>query len=141
MVEAYVVLVACVARHMHVYVLAPKKIAEHARTCRARVHECLSCKRSHFVPGTVLFNTPPTRHPYRIVSTMSSEKDALLPSNASGSGPSYYFLKSDTSHHEARDMDGGEVIEQLPAGATEDDFASRAVGTPRAVSAISSIVP
>jgi len=64
----------------------------------------------------------------------SSEKDALLPSNASGSGPSYYFLKNDSSSHEARDMDGGEVIEQLPAGATEDDFASRAVGTPRAVS-------
>lgn len=63
----------------------------------------------------------------------SSEKDALLPSNASGSGPSYYFLKADSSHHEARDMDGGEVVEQLPAGATEDDFASRAVGTPRAV--------
>jgi hypothetical protein len=65
---------------------------------------------------------------------MSSEKDALLPSNASGNGPSYYFVKSDSSHHEARDMDGGEVIEQLPAGATEDDFAARVVGTPRTVS-------
>jgi hypothetical protein len=68
------------------------------------------------------------------VITMTSESDALLPSNASGSGPSYYFLKNDTSSHDARDMDGGEVVEQLPAGATEDDFASRAVGTPRLVS-------
>lgn len=68
------------------------------------------------------------------VITMSSEKDALLPSNASGSGPSYYFVKNDSSHHEARDMDGGEIIEQLPAGATEDDFAARVVGTPRMVS-------
>lgn len=65
---------------------------------------------------------------------MTSESDALLPSNASGAGSSYYFLKNDSSSHEARDMDGGEVVEQLPAGATEDDFASRAVGTPRLVS-------
>ena len=65
---------------------------------------------------------------------MASESDALLPSNASGSGPSYYFLKNDTSSHEARDMDGGEVVEQLPEGATSDDFASRPIGTPRAVS-------
>lgn len=66
-----------------------------------------------------------------------SEKDALLPSNASGSGPSnYYFVKSDSSTHEQRDMDGGEVVETLPAGATEDDFAARSIGTPRPVSTL-----
>jgi hypothetical protein len=61
---------------------------------------------------------------------MTSEKAALLPSNASGSGSSYYFLNEGSG----LDANGGEVLETLPEGATEEEFASRPVGTPRAVS-------
>jgi hypothetical protein len=64
---------------------------------------------------------------------MTSESSALLPSNASGNGPSYYFLQNE-GNMDARDADGGEVIETLPQGATEEEFASRRLGTPRAVS-------
>lgn len=62
----------------------------------------------------------------------ASERDALLPSNASGSGPSYYFLQNENNQSD-RDADGGEVFETLPDGATESQFASRAVNTPRTV--------
>lgn len=63
---------------------------------------------------------------------MSSETSSLLPpSNASGSGSSYYFLKGEAAEgttNSVRDADGGEVIDILPPGATENDFASRPVG-------------
>jgi hypothetical protein len=62
---------------------------------------------------------------------MSSETSSLLPSNASGSGSSYYFLKGEATEgttNSVRDADGGEVIDILPPGATENDFASRPVG-------------
>ena len=61
----------------------------------------------------------------------ASEKTSLLPSNASGSGPSYYFLKGDPSSGGSdlvRDADGGEVIDIVPDGATDEDFASRPIG-------------
>jgi hypothetical protein len=61
----------------------------------------------------------------------ASEKTSLLPSNASGSGPSYYFLKGEATGGASdlvRDADGGQVIEIVPDGATDEDFASRPVG-------------
>ena len=61
----------------------------------------------------------------------ASEKTSLLPSNASGSGPSYYFLKGEATGGASdlvRDADGGQVIEIVPEGATDEDFASRPVG-------------
>ena len=61
----------------------------------------------------------------------ASEKTSLLPSNASGSGPSYYFLKGEATGGASdlvRDADGGQVIEIVPDGATGEDFASRPVG-------------
>lgn len=58
------------------------------------------------------------------------EKSSLLPSNASGSGSSYYFLKGEQAGQtdSVRDTDGGEVVETIPDGANEDEFASRPVG-------------
>ena len=59
------------------------------------------------------------------------EKSQLLPSNASGSGPSYYFVKGTDQAGQTdsvRDTDGGEVLETYPDGTTEDEFASRPVG-------------
>jgi len=56
-----------------------------------------------------------------------SEKSPLL---ATGSPRSYYFLKGEPTEGQStavRDADGGEVIEVVPEGATEDDFASRAI--------------
>jgi hypothetical protein len=61
----------------------------------------------------------------------SSEKTALLPSSASGSGSSYYFLQGERAEGASdlvRDADGGEVIDIVPDGATGEDFASRPVG-------------
>lgn len=61
----------------------------------------------------------------------ASEKTSLLPSNASGSGPSYYFLKGDSTAGGSdlvRDADGGEVIDIVPEGSTGEDFASRPIG-------------
>jgi hypothetical protein len=60
----------------------------------------------------------------------TDETTALLPSNASGSGSSYYFLHSESSQGERsiRDADGGEVIERLPQGVSDDtEFAPRLV--------------
>lgn len=68
------------------------------------------------------------------------ESSPLLPSNASGSKSSkWYFLgKSDDNYvggitNSVRDGDGGEVVETLPEGATEDEFAPRELA-PNAVS-------
>jgi len=61
----------------------------------------------------------------------AGETSSLLPSNASGSGPSYYFVKGEASEgttNSVRDADGGEVIDILPNGANNDDFASRPIG-------------
>mmetsp|Transcript_31228 Transcript_31228/g.71897 ORF Transcript_31228/g.71897 Transcript_31228/m.71897 type:complete len:235 (+) Transcript_31228:69-773(+) len=61
------------------------------------------------------------------------ETDLFLPSNASGNNPSsYYFLLGDNNEGgttaSVRDADGGEVIETVPDGASNEDFASRPVG-------------
>ena len=68
---------------------------------------------------------------------MPSETEALLPSNASGSGPSYYFLHQEGNeagtNSSVRDADGGEVVDTLPEGAEPQEFAARPVNTPRAV--------
>jgi hypothetical protein len=63
---------------------------------------------------------------------MALESDSLLPSNASGNESSkYYFLNSansdygDGTPNAVRDGDGGAVVEGIPAGATEDEFAPR----------------
>jgi hypothetical protein len=63
---------------------------------------------------------------------MARETDSLLPSNASGNESSkYYFLNSANTEYEGgttqavRDGDGGHVVEGLPQGATEDEFAPR----------------
>ena len=61
---------------------------------------------------------------------MSTETTSLLPSNASGSSSSYYFLKSEGEggvNSSVRDADGLEVIETIPEGSTEAEFASRPV--------------
>jgi hypothetical protein len=77
-----------------------------------------------------------SRLPYRANTIMMlpwqspNEKSALLPSNASGSGSSYYFLKGEPTEGQTnavRDADGGEVIDIVPHGASEEDFASRPV--------------
>lgn len=59
---------------------------------------------------------------------MPTETTSLLPSNASGNSSSYYFLKSEGEggvNSSVRDADGLEVIETIPQGSTEAEFASR----------------
>jgi hypothetical protein len=63
---------------------------------------------------------------------MAQETDSLLPSNASGNESSkYYFLNSTNTEYQGgstqavRDGDGGLVVEGIPDGATEDEFAPR----------------
>lgn len=72
---------------------------------------------------------------------MTSESSPLIenPSAGGSNAPSYYFLQqSDRTEslgvgdRSAHDADGGQVIDVLPDGATRDEFASRAVGTPLA---------
>ena len=59
--------------------------------------------------------------------------DLLMPSNASGNNSSsYYFLLGENNESvtnaSVRDADGGEVLETVPDGASNEDFASRPVG-------------
>jgi hypothetical protein len=63
---------------------------------------------------------------------MGLETDSLLPSNANGDESSkYYFLNSVNNEYQGgttqavRDGDGGEIVEGIPEGATEDEFAPR----------------
>ena len=62
----------------------------------------------------------------------TDETTSLLPSNASGNGSSYYFLKSESTeggvHSSVRDEDGLAVVETLPQGSSEAEFAARPVG-------------
>lgn len=65
---------------------------------------------------------------------MTSETTPLVaPSPAGGSTSSYYFLDREPSfagESASRDADGGEVIETLPRGTVEAEFAPRPVGSP-----------
>ena len=67
----------------------------------------------------------------------NGQTDLLMPSSASGNNSSsYYFLlgsgennnESSVNNASVRDADGGEVIETVPDGASNEDFASRPVG-------------
>lgn len=60
-----------------------------------------------------------------------NESSALLPSKASGSESSKYYFLNKTDDYQGgttgavRDSDGGGVVEGIPQGATEDEFAPR----------------
>ena len=59
---------------------------------------------------------------------MSNKESTTLlsPSNASGANSSkYYFLNQAPSESMNNAGDGGEVIETVPQGASEDEFAPR----------------
>lgn len=77
----------------------------------------------------------------KTTTTMPSEASPLLPSNASGAESSkYYFLKKESrgggTNDAVRDEDGEPVHENLPRGATEEEFAPRVIGSPALVRAI-----
>lgn len=62
---------------------------------------------------------------------MSRETDPLMPSNASGNESSrYYFLNkpettTSTTNNLVRDADGIAVVESVPEGTAEEEFAPR----------------
>ena len=60
---------------------------------------------------------------------MPGEQTPLVPpSNASGNGSSkYYFLNS--TEGDPRSLDGGEEIETVPEGTTEEEFAPRVLSS------------
>lgn len=74
---------------------------------------------------------------------MSSQQEStpLLQSNG-GEGNTYYFQKVEkngSSLRAATDPDGGQMIETLPPGSTEEDFAPRALGISNKVSVFISL--
>ena len=69
---------------------------------------------------------------------MSSQQESTpLLQSKGGEGNTYYFQKVEkngSSLRAATDPDGGQMIETLPPGSTEEDFAPRALGISNKVS-------
>ena len=64
------------------------------------------------------------------------ERTPLLGSNG-GEGNTYYFQKVEkngSTMRDATDPDGGQMIETLPPGSTEEDFAPKTLGKSNKVS-------
>lgn len=67
---------------------------------------------------------------------MEESSPLILPSNASGNDSSskYYFLNKGGAGYQGgttnavRDADGGNVVEGMPEGAREEEFAPRELG-------------
>ncbi|MEM1010434.1 MAG: hypothetical protein AAGJ35_15680, partial [Myxococcota bacterium] len=71
---------------------------------------------------------------FTTLNNMASETTSLLPSNASGPGSSYYFLKSQADNSGAESGDQQPVLEQFPSGTTPNEFMARPVGNNTAAS-------
>ena len=68
---------------------------------------------------------------------VGKESTPLLQKN--GEGSTYYFEKVEkkgSSFQSTTDGDGGQVVETLPPGASEEDFAPRTLGVSNKVSGV-----
>jgi hypothetical protein len=67
--------------------------------------------------------------------TMGRETDSLLSSSPNDSSKYYFLNRSNTEYqggttHAVRDGDGGVVVEGIPEGTTEEEFAPRTLTLP-----------